>query len=357
MRVVVALSGGVDSSVAAALLAEAGHEVIAVTLQLADLSDRGLGASRCCSAADVEFARAVCARLGVPHYVLDMEEEFRRAVLDPFVESYLAGETPLPCARCNSRVKFGELLRVTAQFGAAALASGHYARVARAGDGEVRLLRGLDRSKDQSYFLFELTSFQLESVLFPLGGMTKAEVRRKAQSLGLPNAARRDSQEVCFVPAGGSYADVLERLAPERLPGRGEVVDRDGTTLGAHDGFHRYTIGQRRGIGVPGTSRRYVVGLEPAANRVVVGPREHALHRRLGLREVNWLASWDAAPIHAEVQIRSRHEAAPATVTLGAGGRAEVEFDEPVLAPAPGQAAVCYAGERVLGGGWIAGVA
>jgi len=346
------MSGGVDSAAAAVLLARAGHDVVGVTLQLADLSDAGLGTSRCCSLADVAMAREVAARLGIPHYVIDMEREFNSAVLQPFVESYLAGETPLPCAHCNARLKFGELLTVASQFGADALATGHYARVERL-DGHVELRRARDAGRDQSYFLFGLKRDQLERVRFPLGELGKDEARAVARAAGLPNAERRDSQEVCFVPEGGSYVDVLERLASARLPVGGEIVDAAGVVLGRHLGSHRFTVGQRRGIGVPGTRRLYVIEVRADENRVVVGGRDEALRRRLALRDVNWLAGGGEATLAAQVQIRSRHIAQAATVRLVSDGGAEVEFVEPVLAPAPGQAAVCYDGDRVLGGGWI----
>jgi tRNA-specific 2-thiouridylase len=350
------MSGGVDSAVAAALLARDGYDVVGVTLRLANLAADGLGVSRCCSDDDVEVARAVCLRLGISHDVLEMGAAFRGAVIQPFVDSYLAGETPLPCAHCNANVKFGELLEAAFRMGAESLATGHYARVAREADSFV-LRRGLDRDKDQSYFLFALEPWQLEHVRFPLGGLTKGEVRALAAELGLPNASKEESQEVCFVPAGGSYVRVLETLAAERLPGEGEVVDCDGRVLGRHGGYHRFTVGQRRGVGVADGRRLYVLEVQPRSNRIVVGTDDQALRRSLLLREVNWLAPRTAGTVEASVQVRSRHQPARATVLLGPDGAAEVEFAQPVHSPAPGQAAVCYDGDRLLGGGWIASTA
>jgi tRNA-specific 2-thiouridylase len=355
-RVLVAMSGGVDSAVTACLLERAGYEVVGVTLQLADLSVDGLGVSRCCSPADVLVARAVCDRIGIPHHVLEMGEAFRKEVIEPFVDSYLAGETPLPCAACNAKIKFGELLDLAGDFGAEALATGHYARIGREGDTVV-LRRGRDRGKDQSYFLFALRPAQLERVRFPLGELTKREVRAVAAELGLPNAGKPESQDVCFLPEDGSYVQVLEKMAPERLPGTGELVDGEGRVVGRHRGYHRFTVGQRRGLGVAGQRRLYVLSVRPADNRVVVGGRSEAFKSRLTLRNVNWLAQRSGLAVEAEVQVRSRNQAARATVRLGENGSAEVEFAEPVLSPAPGQAAVCYDRDRLLGGGWIVSAA
>ena len=357
MRIVVALSGGVDSAVAAALLQRQGHEVVGVTLQLADLSAQGLGVSRCCSPADVEQAREVSRRLGIPHYVLDFEDLFRTEVLDPFVSSYLAGETPLPCARCNSRVKLGRLLETAPMLGAAALASGHYARVVTGRGGAGELHRARARDKDQSYFLFDLTADQLARLVLPLAELAKSEVRRIATEVGLANAGRPESQEVCFVPPGGSYVDVLERLAPGRLPGGGEVVDGAGAVVGRHGGFHRFTIGQRRGLGVAAGGRLYVTAVDAARNRVTVGGAGETLRSTLVLRDVNWLGDAGVRAVTADVQVRSRHEPVAAEVELSGDGGARVTFAAPVASPAPGQAAVFYDGDRVLGGGWITATA
>jgi tRNA-specific 2-thiouridylase len=350
----VALSGGVDSATAAARLCRAGHDVIGVTLRFADLSSCGLGASRCCSPGDLERAARVCWQLGIPHHAVDAGEPFQHEVIEPFVEAYLDGRTPSPCVRCNSRVKLGALVPFARQVGAEAVATGHYARCDADGQGRARLWRGVDAEKDQSYFLFDLSREQLGLLRLPIGDSSKAEVRAEAAALGLASAAQPDSQEICFVPADGSYVQVLETLAGDRLPPAGDIVDGAGRVLGRHNGVHLYTVGQRTGLGVATGERLYVVALDVTDNRVVLGRRGELERRCLDLEQVNWLLPEDpTAELRASVQVRSRHRPASASIRPLPGHRAEVQLDEPVSAPAPGQAAVFYDGERVLGGGWI----
>ena len=355
-RVVVAMSGGVDSSVTAALLTEQGYEVIGISLQLWDQAqDHGEEASSgsCCSLDDLHDARRVAEQLGIPFYVYNAEEEFRRLVVDDFVAEYFAGRTPNPCARCNERVKFGLLMDRARELGANLLATGHYARIVRDEAERYRLLTGLDRNKDQSYFLFTLTPEQLARTIFPIGGLTKPEVRNLAERFGLRTAAKSESQEVCFIP-DDDYARFLEE---ERGPGllSGNIVDSAGKVLGRHRGIYRYTVGQRRGLGIAHAHPLHVLGVNATTREVIVGGREELPQQGLMADRVNWILPPEAATIETTCRIRYRHRPAPCRVTPLPGGRAEVRFITPEPGVTPGQAVVFYDGETVLGGGWITG--
>ena len=367
MKIAVAMSGGVDSSAAAAILKEQGHELVGFTMQLWD-QRRGINVdengdplpSRCCSLDDVYDARRVAEELGFPFYVLNLERDFERAVVQPFVTSYLNGETPIPCVACNSRLKFASLDRLALSLGCEKVATGHYARVEfDATTNCYRLLRGLNEQKDQSYFLWELTQAQLSRALFPLGEMSKPEARDAARQHGLKGVAeKKESQEICFVP-DGDYAGFIDRYldaedASDRLPGAGEIVDTTGRVVGQHEGIHRYTVGQRRGIGIAQQQPLYVISINADKNRVVVGSADELLSSEFTAAGVNWIALDDPlTPIRAEVRVRYRHTAAPATITPLPDARARVVFDEPQRAITPGQATVFYRGDEVVGGGWI----
>jgi tRNA-specific 2-thiouridylase len=360
-RVVVAMSGGVDSSVTAALLKELGHDVVGITLQLYDHGAAIQKKGACCAGQDIHDARNVADRIGIPHYVLDYETAFRDQVIQDFADAYARGETPIPCVRCNQTVKFRDLLGTAKDLDAVALATGHYIRRTRAADGRAELRSAVDPTKDQSYFLFATTQAQLDFLRFPLGGLTKAETRRLAERFDLPVAAKPDSQDICFVP-NGSYARIVEKLRPDAVQA-GEIVHLDGTVMGHHDGVLNYTIGQRKGLGIGGrqgdTDPLYVIRLEPERGRVVVGPRDALAVTRIRLSEVNWLdpARLSDGPRPVRVKIRNTMAPVPATVRATELGDVEVAFADPQHGVSPGQACVFYAPEdgddRVLGGGWI----
>ena len=350
-RIVVAMSGGVDSSVTAALLAECGFEVVGITLQLYDhgaaLGRKGM----CCAGQDIGDARRVAGRLGIAHYVLDYESRFRKEVIDDFADTYGRGETPIPCIRCNQRIKFRDLLVTARELGASALATGHYVRRIVGPDGP-ELHRARDGARDQSYFLFATTRAELDFLRFPLGGLTKAETRALARRFGLAVADKPDSQDICFVPEG-SYVRLVEQLRPEA--GRpGEIVDMAGRVLGGHRGIAHFTVGQRKGLGISAAEPLHVLRLDPEERRVVVGPRAALTETRLLLSEVNWLGSPAAPGMAVAAKLRSTQLPVPATFYPdGTNGDATLVLDAPAGAVAPGQAAVLYDGERVLGGGWI----
>ena len=352
MRIVAAMSGGVDSSVAAALLADEGHDVVGLSMQLYDQREGGQQFGSCCSLDDLHDARRVAARLGIPHYIVNFERQFDERVVSHFVSEYTAARTPIPCVRCNSDLKFTALLQRAHGLGAAAVATGHYARVERSADGTYLLRRGVDDAKDQSYFLFGLTQAQLACARFPLGARRKPEVRAYAEARSLPVARKPDSHEICFVP-DGDYAALVARRAPDALrPGR--IVDGAGRTLGRHAGVHRFTVGQRRGLGISGSAPLYVTALDAASGRVTVGPRDALERSTLRAGAVNWIAGRaPSGPLRVAAQIRHRHAAAPGQVSVLEDGAARVEFDEPQPAVTPGQAVVFYDGATVLGGGWI----
>jgi tRNA-specific 2-thiouridylase len=356
-RVVVAMSGGVDSSVVAGLMAEQGYDVVGITLQLYDHGAAVHRKGACCAGQDINDARRVAERLGIPHYVLDYEERFRKAVIDRFAQSYADGETPIPCVDCNRHVKFADLLDTARSLGADVLATGHYVASRPGANGHRALYRPVDADRDQSYFLFATTPDQLDLLRFPLGTMTKPETREHARRFGLAIADKADSQDICFVPSG-RYTAIVEKLKPEAAEA-GEIVHVDGRVLGRHDGVMRFTVGQRRGLGIAAREPLYVVGLDAAGRRVVVGPKEALATRAIGLRDLNWLGDDPLEPgdmIECFARVRSTRPPKAAVLTMTASGP-EIALLDGEDGVAPGQACVLYDAadgpSRVLGGGFI----
>jgi tRNA-uridine 2-sulfurtransferase len=364
-RVAIAMSGGVDSSVAAAILKNEGYDLIGFSMQLWDQRRSSCEghepqAGRCCSLDDLYDAREVAARLKIPYYVVDFQAEFERTVVTSFIADYRAGLTPSPCVLCNSHMKFDHLLRMAGEVNASRIATGHYARISfDRQSGRYQLWQALDKNKDQSYFLFELNQTQLEKALFPLGDLDKEEVRRIAHRFNLTVADKPESQEICFVP-DGDYAAFIERhsetagFSPSAFPAHGNIVDREGRIMGTHLGIHHFTIGQRRGLGIAYKEPLYVLELRPEDNTVVVGERSQLGQCQCRIVRTNWIAIPSLeSPIRVQAKIRSRHTAAPATITPLENGNVEVVFDDPQSAISPGQACVFYQAEKVIGGGWI----
>jgi len=346
------MSGGVDSSVAAALLAEQGHDVIGLSMQLYDQRGGEQTWGSCCTLDDLHDARRVASALGVPHYIVNFERQFRETVISNFVREYASGRTPLPCAHCNSDLKFSTLLDRARGLGAEHVATGHYARVEQAPDGRWLLKRSADPDKDQSYFLFPLTQEQLARAVFPVGNLTKPEVREQARRLGLAVADKPDSQEICFIP-DDDYASFVERQDPA-IARAGAIVDRNGRELGTHGGVHRFTVGQRKGLGIASTIPLYVLEIDADAGTVTVGARDALEQARLTASAVNWVSiDRPASPVRVAAQIRHRHKPSTGSVRALPDGRAEMIFDEAQPAITPGQAVVFYDTDTVVGGGWI----
>lgn len=349
-KIVVAMSGGVDSSTVAAMLVDAGYQVIGVTMQLYDYGLTVGKKGTCCAGQDIYDAKTVADRLNIPHYVLNYESAFKEDVINDFTESYLRGETPIPCIRCNQTVKFRDLLKIAKSLDADALCTGHYVRKISSLNGPV-MLRGVDHSKDQSYFLFATSNEQLEYLHFPLGEFSKEETRKLATKYDLEVADKPDSQDICFVP-NGNYTEVINKYRPNAFD-EGDIEHIDGRKLGRHKGIISFTIGQRRGLGISSTDPLYVIKIDPDTKKVIVGPAESLYKSRFLLKEVNWLGDISNHPINVQVKIRSNHDPIPAQISLLSNHTALVQLLNPEKAITPGQACVAYIDDKVLGGGWI----
>jgi tRNA-specific 2-thiouridylase len=360
-RVVVAMSGGVDSSVAAALLHEQGYDVIGITLQLYDYGEAMAKKGACCAGKDIYDAKRVAEECGFPHYVLNYESHFKQSVMDDFVQSYLKGETPIPCVKCNQTVKFKDLLQTARDLNADCMVTGHYVQRIVNADGQAELHRAEDMSKDQSYFLFATTQEQLDFLRFPLGGWSKDITRMHAERLGLVNAAKPDSQDTCFVP-NGDYASVVTKIAPEAKKS-GRIIHEDGRVLGQHDGIIHYTIGQRKGLGIGGgftenNDPLYVISINAERAEVVVGPKESLARNIVILKDVNWLTNLtEGSSVRVDIKLRSMTRPVQGLLENTGNGSAALYLDDAQYGISPGQAGVCYNGTRLIAGGWIAGTA